>query len=269
MAAVVAGCLAVSSGSPAAARGQETTTTQAAGAEVSPEAEARRLFAEGSEAYNLGKFDVAIARFEAAYELSHATALLYNLGQAYSKRYEVDPDPAHLRKARVLYLNFATISEAAGEDALDARRRAEAIDAKLAELAAAAPPPAPAPEGPQPAQSSARTEPYRPAAAGIAGFALLGSGLLLGTGLGAVGLASAGRLEAQRAAESELVPLPAARAALYDERRGSARTLAFAGIGAGAALLVAGVVLIAVDAARGGSTARRAQLRPGGLALAF
>src|SRR5262249_18392557 len=124
-------CLAVAM--PAAAQTASPATATATpetppdpGAQV----EAERLFEEGSEAYNLGKFDVAIERFEAAYNLSHATALLYNLGQAYSKRYEVDPDPGFLRQARVLYLNFAKISEAAGEDARDARERITAIDAK-------------------------------------------------------------------------------------------------------------------------------------------
>ncbi|MFY0541493.1 hypothetical protein [Nannocystis pusilla] len=77
---------------------------------------------------------MAIEHFEAAYELSHADALLYNLGQAYSKRYEVEADPAHLRRARVLFLNFAKIREAAGSDARDARERIAAIDAQLAEL---------------------------------------------------------------------------------------------------------------------------------------
>lgn len=266
------GCLAVSSVNPAAARQPATAATQPASDEPDREAEAQRLFEEGAQAYNLGRFEVAIARFEAAYELSHANALLYNLGQAYSKRYEVDPDPGHLRQARVLYLNFAKISEAAGEDSRDAREHAAAIDAKLAELAAGEPEPPPTPEGPPPAPAAAPVEegPYRPGKPGIAGYALIGGGLLLGTGLGVVGLVSAARIDDQRGMEREFVPLSAAREQEYADSHQSARTLAFAGIGAGAALLLTGVVLVAVDAARGGKAApRRAQLRAGGLVVAF
>ncbi|WP_143140426.1 hypothetical protein [Nannocystis exedens] len=254
--------LALGLGGPTSARQPEPAP--AAGAD---EAEAQRLFEEGSQAYNLGKFDVAIARFEAAYELSHAEALLYNLGQAYSKRYEVEADPAHLRKARVLFLNFAKITEAAGGDSLDARARVAAIDEQLAELGKAAakpegPTPAPAPEPPQP--------PYRPGAAGIAGYALIGGGLVFGTGLGALGLVSAARIDDQRRDEWQYVPLSAAREQQYADSYQSARALAFAGIGAGGALLLTGVALVVVDAVRGGKAGpRRAQLRPGGLALAF
>lgn len=260
-------CLALGAGGPARAA-QPAEGHESAPAGESAEAAAQQLFEEGTEAYNLGKFDVAIERFEAAYDLTHASALLYNLGQAYSKRYELDPDPAHLRKARVLYLNFAKISEAAGEDSRDARARAAAIDEQLAAIQT----PAPAPEGPPapaPAPEPARKGPYRPGKAGIAGFVLIGSGLVLGTGMGALGLVSAGRIETQRAEESEFVPLSQERAALYDQRAGSARVLSFAGIGAGAALLVTGVILAAVDGARGGAGRQRAQLRPGGLAVAF
>ncbi|MDC0667152.1 hypothetical protein [Nannocystis radixulma] len=261
----------MSAGPPAAARQLEPAPGAQAGA--TDEAEAQRVFEEGSKAYNLGKFDVAIARFEAAYELSHANALLYNLGQAYSKRYEVDPDPAHLRQARVLFINFAKISEAAGEDSRDARARVTAIDAKLAEIKAAEAEAAPQPEGPTPPPAPATPppkQPYRPGAPGIAGYALLGAGLVLGTGLGALGFVSADRITAQRADEATYVPLSAARAQLYDDGVQSARGLAFAGIGIGGALLLTGVVLVAVDAARGGKAGlRRAQLRPGGLAVAF
>lgn len=264
---IVTACLALAMSGPARAA-QPAAEASPAAPDAGTEAEAQRLFEEGSEAYNLGKFDVAIERFEAAYDLTHASALLYNLGQAYSKRHELEPDPAYLRKARVLFLNFAKISEAAGEDARDARERVAAIDDQLAALAAAEAEPE-GPPAPEPAPEPAPKGPYRPGKAGIAGFALIGSGLVLGSGLAALGLVSASRLEAQRAAESELVPLPAARASLYEDRTGSARALAFAGIGAGAALLVTGVILAAVDGARGGAGQRRAQLRPGGLALAF
>ncbi|MCY1007667.1 hypothetical protein OV079_19350 [Nannocystis pusilla] len=258
LAAAIGLSLALGLGGPAAAHQAEP----AAGAD---EAEAQRLFEEGSKAYNLGNFDVAIEQFEAAYELSHADALLYNLGQAYSKRYEVEADPAHLRKARVLFLNFAKIREAAGSDARDARERIAAIDAQLAELGKGEA----QPEGPAPAPESPAKPPYRPRAAGIAGYALIGAGLVLGTGLGALGLVSAGRIDDQRRDEWQYVPLSGAREQQYADNYQSARALAFAGIGVGGALLVTGVVLVAVDAARGKTAPRRAQLRPGGLAVAF
>ncbi|MDC0715571.1 hypothetical protein [Nannocystis bainbridge] len=260
--AAIALSLAAAAPGPAAARQGPAASTD--------EAEAQRLFEEGSQAYNLGKFEVALEKFEAAYELSRAEALLYNLGQAYSKRHEVEPDPAYLRRARVLFLNFAKISEAAGSDARDARARVAAIDAQLAAMPPAGGATQPERPAPGPELESKQAQPYRPRAPGIAGYALIGAGLALGTGLGAAGLVSAGRIDDQRREEGQYVPLPSGREQLYADHYQSARTLAFVGIGVGGALALAGVALVVVDAVRGDRAGpRRAQVRPGGLAVAF
>lgn len=239
-------------------------------------AEAKRLFDEGSEAYNLGNFEVAIERFEAAYGLTRANPLLYNIAQAYTKRYELDQEPAHLRKAKVLFENFAKISESSGEDPRDARARAAAIDEKLAGLAVAAEPePAPEPVaepvsvGPEPAPPAPKKLPYRPGSLGVAGYATIGAGLLGGAALLTVGLISGSRLATQRADESAFVNLTPERAAAYDANMTKAGALAFGGLGAGVGLAVVGAILVATDAARGRKAARRASLRAGGLSVAF
>lgn len=247
--------------------------------QADPKVAAKRLFDEGSEAYNLGNFEAAIEKFEAAYGLTRATPLLYNIAQAHFRRYELDGDPAHLRRAKVLFENFVRISEAGGEDPRDARDRVAKIEATLAGLATEpdvdpspdpVPAPTPAREGPEPAPPAAQEKlPYRPGALGLAGYGVLGAGVLGGAALLVTGLVSGARLEAQRADESALVHLSPERSAMYDRNVGKAGALAFGGLGAGLGLAVIGAALVATDAARGRKHARRASLGAGGLALAF
>ena len=73
----------------------------------SPEEErAAQAYREGSDAYELGKFEEAAGKFGEAWELSHRPQLLYNLGQAHWKWFTVDPDIDHLRKARLFFTNY-------------------------------------------------------------------------------------------------------------------------------------------------------------------
>lgn len=75
--------------------------------ETSPDDErAAQAFREGSDAYELGKFEEAAGKFGEAWELSHKPQLLYNLGQAHWKWFSVDPDIDHLRKARLFFTNY-------------------------------------------------------------------------------------------------------------------------------------------------------------------
>lgn len=75
--------------------------------ESSPDEErAAQAFREGSDAYELGKFEEAAGKFGEAWELSHKPQLLYNLGQAHWKWFSVDPDIDHLRKARLFFTNY-------------------------------------------------------------------------------------------------------------------------------------------------------------------
>jgi tetratricopeptide (TPR) repeat protein len=260
-------------GGPAPARAQPG---DAAPAEDAKLAEAKRLFDAGSQDYNLGNFAAAIEKFEAAYGLTRATPLLYNIAQAYTRRHEVDPDPAHLRKAKALFGNFVRLSEASGEDVRDARERVAQLDAQLAALGEPDDKePEPEPEGPKPEPEPA-PEPapatrakYRPGGVGIAGYVAVFSGMALGAGLGAAGFVSAGRIDDQRATEGLYVPLPGSRQQVYDDAARKSRTLAYAGIGAGAALVVVGVALIVVDAVRGRKAPARARLGPSGLEVRF
>lgn len=68
---------------------------------------ARDAYAEGEKAYRLGKFEEAAAAFERAYELSGLLPdILYNIGLSHLRWYDVDPDIAHLRKAKVVFQNY-------------------------------------------------------------------------------------------------------------------------------------------------------------------
>ncbi|MBL9100547.1 MAG: hypothetical protein JNL82_06305 [Myxococcales bacterium] len=272
-----AGVVALALALPVQAAGQ-------AGPAVEGDVKARgeRLFAEASSAYNLGKFDEAIAKFEAAYELLQAPSLLYNLGQAHVRAHEIDGDPAHLRRARALYDNFIKIRENGGESVGDARERMAAVDAKLVAVAPEPEPepepePAPAPEPapqvvPAPAPNIEVKPGQRgPGGLGYAGIGLIAGGVLAGAGVAVPGFVSASRLKAQEADEGAVVPVSAARQAVFADSLGKAHALAYAGLAVGGALVVTGVVLVIVDARRGRRAGGRARLRPGagGLAVAF
>src|SRR5262245_25582569 len=51
-----------------------------------PEAEAARLYEQGTVEYSLGKYDEAIKAFEDAYRLTKAPGFLYNIAQAYRQK---------------------------------------------------------------------------------------------------------------------------------------------------------------------------------------
>jgi hypothetical protein len=74
--------------------------------EEDPRAKAAAAFMEGSKAYELGQFSLAVEKFELAWELSREPLLLFNLGQAQYRWFKVDGDPEHLRKAAVYYENY-------------------------------------------------------------------------------------------------------------------------------------------------------------------
>lgn len=260
----------------AAAAGESPPAT----AEDPNQAEAQRLFEKGAEAYNLGRFDAAIESFERAYELSQANALLYNIAQAYTKLYDVEPDAAHLRKAKMMFLNFAKIAEATGEDARDARARVTKIDEQLAAHEAKAEEEKSRAEAAErerreietrrleAAAKLAAAQRYRPRKLGIAGWATLTAGMLGGWTITAIGGTSVRRLEAQREAES-LLPLSAERGLQYDESVLKAQVMRLVGFGVGFVLVVSGITMIAVDAVRTKRAARRVGLVPGGLRVAF
>ncbi len=57
-----------------------------------PDAEARRLYAEGRKAFDLGEFEKSIVAYKAAYKLKPDAALLFNIAQSY--RLANDPTSA-------------------------------------------------------------------------------------------------------------------------------------------------------------------------------
>ena len=67
---------------------------------------AASAFREGTKDYELGQYEQAIERFQKAWELAPEPQLLYNLGQAHWKWFDVDPDIDHLRKARTFFQNY-------------------------------------------------------------------------------------------------------------------------------------------------------------------
>jgi tetratricopeptide (TPR) repeat protein len=64
---------------------------------------ARKAFNEGDAAYNLGRFEEALHKYEEAYRLSHLAPILFNLGQAHRRLYEERGGIEHLQKAREFY----------------------------------------------------------------------------------------------------------------------------------------------------------------------
>jgi tetratricopeptide (TPR) repeat protein len=71
--------------------------------------EAQRLFKQGQAAYGLGKYEEAIALYERTYRLMRHAAFLYNIGQAYRKRWEGEKKVEFLRRALNAYQ--ATVRE--------------------------------------------------------------------------------------------------------------------------------------------------------------
>ena len=259
------------------ASAQAPTQTGPAGESAAdPQAEGQRLFDEASAAYNLGRFADAIAKFEAAYGLLKAPSLLYNLGQAHAKAYELDQELAHLRQARLLFTNFIKIREGAGESTGDAKERISALEAEIAAKERAAAEVARPVEVARPLAAAPEPAPPRrrpPGPLTYAGAGLLAGGLLAGAGLAVTGFVSRARLVEQAAAEGSLVRLPELRADEYAAHQNQASAMAYAGIGVGAALVVTGAVLMIVDHRRRGrpaaSAGPRARLFGAGMTVNF
>ena len=108
---------------------------QGGAAEAPPEdrevSEAEREWEAASNAYALGNYSEAVAHFERSYELSQEPEMLFNIGQAYARWYELSDDVAHLRKARKLFENYRMYLEDAEGDHEDALSEAKL---KIAEL---------------------------------------------------------------------------------------------------------------------------------------
>jgi hypothetical protein len=94
--------------------------------------EAANAFLEGSKFYELGQYPKAIERFERAWELSNEPLLLFNLGQANWKWFDVDPDAEHLRRAKQSFENYdKRMRGSEGYDPTEIQRFIERIDEQL------------------------------------------------------------------------------------------------------------------------------------------
>jgi tetratricopeptide (TPR) repeat protein len=97
---------------------------------------AREAYGEGEKAYRLGRFEDAALAFERAYEISGLPDILYNIGLSHLRWYDVDPDIAHLRKAKVVFQNY--VIEIQKNPELGDLEEAEAVIAQIDEKLAAA-----------------------------------------------------------------------------------------------------------------------------------
>lgn len=93
-----------------------------------------------SDAYALGNYEQAIEHFERAYELSQEPALLFDLGQAYTRWYDLSNELEQLKKARRMYENYVINLDASDlgdeERAIarsDAQRRITEVDRRVAD----------------------------------------------------------------------------------------------------------------------------------------
>lgn len=86
---------------------------------------ARALFMEGKQAYDTGRYEVAIERWRAAYELEPRAPLLYNLAQAHGRLGQVEEEGRYLRQ-------FLEGVEGDHPLANQAQARLDAIEERLA-----------------------------------------------------------------------------------------------------------------------------------------
>ncbi len=107
--------------------------TQAPASAADPdEARAAKAYQEGSDAYELGRFAEAAAKFGTAWELSHKAPLLYNLGQAHWRWFSLDPDIEHLRQARLFFTNYdKRMRLTQGYDAAEIEANLKAIEDQI------------------------------------------------------------------------------------------------------------------------------------------
>jgi tetratricopeptide (TPR) repeat protein len=123
-----------------------------ASADEKRDAEARALFQAGREAFDGGRYEAALARWQEAYDLSARATLLYNLGLAHDRLRQDD----HALSAFKAYLT--QVPQAENREEVEGRIRAlEAAQREREKTAAPAPVVVPT------AEETARQAPSKPA----------------------------------------------------------------------------------------------------------
>ena len=230
--------------------------------DVAPESadltEARRLFDEGTTRYEAADYEGAIEVFTLALgevrgqgvdDFAVRGLLLFNIGRAHMRAYEIDKDIEHLRQAQSIFARFVEEAEAYPDeideaDVNEARVQLDEIDRML--VAAERSGPGPSSDG-----ASTRDQPSADAAKlrargiglTVAGAALLGGGvgmLVWGTGYGPAAQAKVAELD-QYDLPADTTAYADGEAFIAEERRKGAAWMAAGGVTA--ALGVVGVAL--------------------------
>jgi tetratricopeptide (TPR) repeat protein len=202
--------------------------------EAIADAEAKERFARGSIHFNLGEFEEALAEFRAAYSLSQAPGLLFNMAQACRAARQYD-------LAAYYYRTYLRLVPTAPE-----RRY---VESRLSEMSAPvlrAPLPRPAPARRRAAAPADPPGPASPEPSGrgkrILGIATAGAGVvLLGTALWFGHTATDAAADVS-AAFARGATYDQALAERYDEGRRAERIAVVTAAG-GAALVAGGAVL--------------------------
>lgn len=113
-------------------------------------ARSKALYKKGENAFAMGDYAHAADWFEQAYNLSQRPQLLWNVAAAHRAWFDLDHDVGHLRRARSVYQNYASLIEVARERE-EAQREIARLDEQIAQAERSAPGrAAPLPSAPPP-----------------------------------------------------------------------------------------------------------------------
>src|SRR5262245_17461165 len=88
----------------------------------------RALFDEGDRLYASGQYLAAAEAFEKSYTISGVSVLLWNIGSAWFKQYQIDGNREHLKRARSLFANYALGRSMSSSERTVADQRMHEID---------------------------------------------------------------------------------------------------------------------------------------------
>jgi hypothetical protein len=133
-----------------------------------PSPDPAQLYRDGQIAYDQARYDDALTAWQESYKLSHASGLLYNIGQAYRLRNR----PGDCALARDQYRRFATLATPSPQR--------ELADRYVRDLAVCATTPRTPTEAPEANNETIRTREIEIGAVGVAGLGLLVTGIAIG-----------------------------------------------------------------------------------------